>query len=396
MKPRLVLLPLAGAAAVLIGSAAHGETDPWYLGARAAVTTESGGRDDTYVTTSLRGGLDVPLGRQRVFADASVSNTRFDRHSQSNTDGYGLNAGIDWQTIERLSGDVRVRASRSLAPFTFVGLQTTAGGAIPVSETFDNVEKLQDVSASARLGVVTPLTIEGTAGHREVSYTATQYAPLEYQQDRGRLGVVYRFSDILSLGTGVSVQETDYPNAIGGPDASSRRDVYVSARWVPTGASAVTARINGGKIEFDRETVRNFSGATGYVAWDWRPTGKLRFVTTLARDAGQDARFIQLRLNDVLQLPQLADFSRVSNSLTVHASHAYSGKLSFGAALQHVRSQEASSVVGDRSENATALSLSATWLATRSLSFGCETSYSEGSQTRSATALGCYGQFTLR
>lgn len=395
MNRRLVLLPLAAAAATLAGGAAHAQ-DPWYVGVRQAITTESGGRDDTYATTSLRGGLRIPFGRQRAFADASLSRTTFDKNQNSDTNGYSLNAGLDWQTVERLSGNVRALASRSLAPYTFIGLEPTAGGAVPVSQTFDNVEKLRDLSAAVRLGVVTRLALEGSVGHREVAYSAAEFAPLEYRQDSGSLGVNYRFSGLLSMGTGVSVQEAEYPQAIGGPDASSRRNVYVSARWVPTGASTVNARLNFGKIEFDRQTVRDFSGATGHVTWEWQPTGKLQFMTTLARDAGQDARFIQLRVNDVPQLPLLADFSRVSNSLSLRANYGYSAKVNFGAGLQHVRSKVASSVVGDTDRDATALSLTGNWAPTRWLSLGCEVGHSKSSGARAASLVGCYGQFTLQ
>lgn len=396
MNRRLALLPLAAAALVCSQGARAQAAEPYYIGVRQAFSQETGGRDDTYATTSVRGGLNIPFGRQRVFADASLSRTTFNKNKSANTDGYSLNAGLDWATIERLSGNVRAYATRSLAPFTFVGLEPTAGGAVPVVQTFDNVERVQDISTTARVGVVTRLGIEGSLGHRELAYSATQYAPLEYKQDNGSLGVSYRFSGLLTMGTGVSVQEAKYPRAIGGRDASSRRDVYVSASWVPTGASRVDARMNVGKIEFDRATERDFSGVTGAVSWDWKPTGKLQFVTTLARDAGQDARFIQLRLNNVPQLPQIADFSRVSNSLSLRANYGYSAKIALGAGLNYVRSQVASKVAGDTTENATALLLDATWTPTRALAFGCQAGHTTGTGSQGTSLVSCYGQFTLQ
>lgn len=390
-------------AGLTFGAAAWAQQGPgpFHVGLAQDVTHESNTLNgpagsessDTIYTTTLRGGLNLPFGRQRVFANAELNHQTYSNFDVRDNDGYSFGAGLDWATIERLSGGFTFNAHRRQADFN-------VGGIVPV--TLSNIERSEDVNARARLGVVTTLAFEAGVGHRRVDFSAPEFAAREYQQDSGNLGVSYRPSGILTLGAGLSGQRTRYRVAALGqtePDRSRRQDVYVTASWVPTGASTVDARINIGKTEYDLATAADFDGVTGSLTWAWRPTGRLSLATTVSRDTGQETGF--LRLLDGSRF-SATDFSRVTDSLSLRGEYMLTGKISLTAGLGYARRDLVDGFTGIAgSDNTTSVSLGARWAATRSLAFGCSASRDSRSASGAGSSeydndrIGCFGQFTL-
>jgi hypothetical protein len=197
----------------------------------------------------------------------------------------------------------------------------------------------------------------------------------------------------------VSAQRTTYDSVAGLPaDKSKRNDVYVTANWVPTGASSVNARVNIGKTEYDIATFNNVSGATGSLSWSWKPTGLLVLTTTLVRDTGQNAGFVQ-STNTAAQTA--TNFSQLTNSLLVNANYDLTGKIKVDAGLAYARRNFTAAANGSGNDNTTTLSLGAHWAALRTVNLGC--TVSRESRTVSGTAstpydnnhIGCFGQLTL-
>lgn len=403
MNDRLTAMALAAGLSCSGAALAQQGPGPYYVGIAQDVTHESNTLNrpagsessDTIYTTTLRGGLNLPFGRQRVFANAELNHQTYSNFDVRDNDGYNLGAGLDWSTIERLSGNFTFNAHRRQADFNPGGIT------LPLPQT--NIERSEDVNARARLGVVTTLAFEAGVGHRRVDFSAPEFAAREYQQDSGNLGISYRPSGILTVGAGLSGQRTRYLAADAplqtAPDRSRRQDVYVTANWVPTGASTVDARINIGKTEYDLATAADFDGVTGSLTWAWRPTGRLSLVTAVSRDTGQETGF--LRLLDGSRF-SATDFSRVTDSLSLRGEYMLTGKISLTAGLGYSRRDLVDGFTGIAgSDNTTRVSLGARWAATRSLAFGCSASRDSRSASGAGSSeydndrIGCFGQFTL-
>lgn len=400
-KPHQTLLAVAAGLALSGAALAQSSTRPWYVGLTQDFSHESnvlGGAagsetSDTIATTTLRGGVNLPFGRQRFFANAALNHQNYSDLSARNNNGYDLGAGLDWSTVERLSGSVTFNAGRRQADFN-------VGGIVPVS--ISNLERTEDFNARARLGADTQLAFEAGVGQRRVSFTAPEFASREYKQDSGNLGLTYRPSGILTLGTGVSAQRTKYVvPAVGqtAADRSDRQDVYATATWVPTGASTVNARIAVGKTEYDQAAAADFKGVTGSLAWTWRPTGLLNLTTSLSRDTGQESGFLRLTPGTTVSA---SDFSRVTNSLSVRAGYELTGKINLSAGLGYARRDLVDGFTGiSGNDNTTTLSAGATWAALRTLSLGCNASRESrsssgaGSSSFDSNRFGCFGQFML-
>jgi hypothetical protein len=401
MNARITTLALA--AGLVAQGAAVAQTTaerPWYVGLTQDFTYQSNVLgsstdevNDTISTTTLRGGINQLFGRQRLYANGALNHQRYQDLSERNNNGYNVGLGVDWSTIERLSGKLALTSQRRQADFN-------VGGIVPVS--ISNIERSDDLSFRARLGVVTLLAFDAGVGHRRVSFSAPEYASREYEQDNANLGIVYRPSGILSLSAGVSGAETRYRAPAPGDtvrDRNKRSDVYLGANWVPTGASTVNARVSVGKQEYDRATAADFEGVTGSLSWAWRPTGRLALNTTLSRESGQESGFLRLEEG---ALTSATDFAHVTNRIGLSAQYELTGKIMLSGGAAYAKRYLVDGVTGAPGrDNTTSLSLGARWAATRTLAFGCDVSRESRSATGAGSSdydndrFGCFGSVTL-
>lgn len=394
---------VALAAGLLAHGAAIGQaTDrPWYVGLTQNFTYDSnvldastGELDDTISTTSLRGGLNQRLGRQRLRADVELNHQRYKDLTERNNNGYHVGATLDWETIERLSGSLALRSQRQQTSFSVAGIT-------PVS--LSNIERSDDLSFLARLGVVTMLGLELGLGYRRVDFSAPEYASREYKQGDASFGVVYRPSGILSLSAGVSGADTRYLAPTTGQterDRAERRDVYVAANWVPTGASTVDARLSFGKTEYELATTSDFEGVTGALTWNWRPGGRLSLATTLSRESGQESGF--LPSPDGSTTTNATDFAQVTNRARLAGRYELTGKTELTGGLGYARRSFTDPGTGAAGrDNTTTVAVGVRWAATRTLSLGCDASRDmrrasgTGSSDLDSDRFGCFGSVTL-
>jgi hypothetical protein len=370
---------------------------PYYIGVQQGFTRESNVYlapkgtpkvSDTSATTTFRAGIQRPLSRQRLFADAEFRVTRYGDRSELNNNGYGLRAGVDWATIGNLSGSVVFGADRNLSRLATTGVRT--------------IENSEEIRAVGRIGGVTALTFELGGDVRVVNFSEPAFADREYDRTGVHAAVLYRLSSATNVGFGVAAAKSDYRR-----DNGNRREAYATAQWTPSAITDVQARLAATKIEYDVFTAQDFSGATGSLVWNWRPTGKTAVTTFLARDSGQDIGFLRLVPG---QSVAAADFATVTDALGVRATYEATPKILVDGGLNWTRRDLANSFLPGQTtgrDTSTVLSLGTRWLPTRNITVGCQVSREQrdslndaGTSTAYTTKaandiLGCFGAFTI-
>ncbi|MBT9490209.1 MAG: hypothetical protein IV093_22110 [Rubrivivax sp.] len=403
--------------ALLMTGSAAAQTSPWYIGASQTFTHESNlyrrgdgvatpagtSRSDLVSSTALLAGFDQPISRQRAFANATLRASQYKNNDDLDNEGYSLRAGLDWETVNRLSGTLSLNSSRDLARFE--------SGDSNAVVTQRNVVRNNSLSASARLGVVTTYTAEASLEHRTLDYSAEAYAPNENRQTTGTLGLRWWPSGKNYFGVGLRYTDGEYPRFedLGGgafrADSYTRTGLDLSGELDVGGASRVVTRVTLGRTTYDEATQRDLSGVTGFVAFIWSPGPKLRLETRLSRDTGQDSFY-----SDSPLIAGTVDTSRVTNRLGLRANYEATAKIKLTAGLSYasrdlVRSLPAGAQIpGDATgrDNTTEFSLGGTWEPTRSLVFGCDLGLEKRSASGdlslpySANRFGCYGQVFLR
>lgn len=402
-------MPIAAAALLAVAApTAIAETSPWYIGISQAFLHNSNlyrvegepppgfFRSDTLSVTSLVGGLDQPIGRQRVFGSVKLDNNRYKNNEYLNDQSYDVSAGVDWSTAENFSGTLSLAGSEHQRKFN---LDTAPG----VVETQKNLERVNQGDLVARVGVVTPLTIEGQLGFRRVDYTAPQYASSEYEQTRGSLGVRWR-PGITTFGIAASLADTDY-NVSG--ERLRRTALDFTAYWPGSGASTLWLRLSPTRVEYEQLSQRDFDGPTGALRWTWVPTGKLNIDTRLVYDIAQDSTFETF---GGPVGPAASTTGRTATELRITAGYEATAKITIDASISGLhRSLESTVVSGDQvvvtgtgKDDTIIASLGVRWAPLRSVLVGCQYSYdkrsAEGglSQSYSANVYSCFGQFTLQ
>lgn len=406
MPTPLTRLRLACVAlAVLATSATLAETSPYYLGVSATLAHDSNlyrlgegalpasvkSRSDTSTTTALVAGVDQTWGRQRLSGSGSLRSSRFSRNEQLNNTGHGLNLALDWATVERLSGTLRISSDRSLRRFdpayeTAIGLDR-------------NIEDNTLITGTVRLGVVTRLTAEGTLSRRAVRFSADAYKGSEYNEGVGSLGLRYRLGGATTVGLAWRQARV---RQVSGNDPYNRRNIDLTGTWDPSALTTVYARVSHSSTEHSRQPQYDFSGFTGELRGSTQVTGKIKLSTRLSRDTGQSYSTV-----DFSGFTSATEFNRQTTALRLAADYGFSNKISVNANLENARRNLSGTLTAiSGSDRTTTASVGARWLPTRATQLGCDVSREQRSvssdgittvgRAYGSTGLSCYGQFVLQ
>ena len=403
---------LASGLPLLACAAAWGDTSPYVIGVSETFSHDSNfvrlpdganapaslkAKADWIATTALFGGIDLPVGRQRFYANANIRDNRYRFNSTYNNQGFGLAGGFDWATVERLSGSLSLNSNRNLASFD----RANGNNAPNIAK---NIEQTDYVSATARIGVVTSLTLEAGLSHQKQRFSEFG---ARLQQSVASLGVRKRLGGALTVGAGLRLTNGRYPDYA---DSFKGRDIDLSASWIPSAISTVMARLSLGKTDHSLATALDYSGATGALSWEWKPSGKLAFTTHLTRSTGNDSSFERIG-GFVAPVSARADNSRLTTTLGLNASYEASSKVRVDASISRaVRTltnslsinaeQPISATDGERLER---LRLGARYAPTRTLELACNLSREARRADNSALTyayhsktIGCSAQFAVQ
>lgn len=387
---------LCSALLLVISSSALAQSSPYTVGASQSFTHDDNvGRvangaaktGDTISTTSLFAGVNQPFGRQRFYGNASVSANRYSTRTSLNNNGYSLSTGLDWSTIERLSGTVSLATSRQTADLTVQDPTTLATSII------SNPQTNRSWGASVRYGLTPDMALVGGYQHQATSYANSGLAGRNSNQNAVNAGVRWGSGNRLTLGTGLRLTHIEQAALNATPaNTTNRRDVDLDATYNPTGLSTINSRVSLTHTSNSSATNNDISGLTGNISWSYKPTGKLGFNTSLSRDLGTTTSYVATS-NGVAQV----DSNRLSTSFQISSNYEFSAKLGFNAAISRVSGELAS---GSGKDISNTLTLGSSFSPTRTIGLGCNVAHS----TRDAGAtfkstyntLGCSARFTLQ
>ena len=246
------------------------DASPYYLGASESLTHDSNvfrtpsGPSDNYSSTSLLGGFDQPIGRQRVFGTASVSLNRYQREHELNNTSYNLATGANLETIEHLSGSLNAGLGRSLSA-------PTANVEVPTATR--NQVTTRTLDGSARWGGTSILTLEATAGWSSIDYSAPESAASESRQQRASLGLIYGPGGPLRVGVSGNFNRTKTPNAFIDPvtgaiesNTTDGKSLDLTADYQISGIVNASGRVGYTRQSSSGSSGSDFSGLTGGVS----------------------------------------------------------------------------------------------------------------------------------
>lgn len=391
---RRIALPLVTVLALAAAQAGAQERSPYYIGLSQQFThdnnvyrTATNPVAETISSTGVVAGIDQPIGRQRLYGDASAQVNRFRHLDGLNNKSYSLLAGLDWETVDFLSGTLRYSTRNSLADFG-----TLEGSTAPSDQI------TQQFLANARYGISSKLSLDAGYEHRSLKYRSDVYASREQSQNAVNGGLRWGTTGLLTVGLGYRVTHGTTPHYLPTPpfeDELKRRDVDLTVIWTPTGFSTLNARVSATKETHTLATNSEVSGVTGAISWNYRPTAKLDLTATLVRDTGTETTFITGSTTGATPLP--VDNNRISTTAQIEARYAMTSKISLNGDARQ-RKGTLSGGTGDDKVSGYGIGLS--YAPTRSTTLGCnvmrESRDVAGASAYSATTSSCSAQITLR
>jgi hypothetical protein len=336
------LLPLAAAfvGALLSASVAAQTVSPYYIGGLVAYGHQSNAlgltdgatavppgyasKSDKLTSLALVAGLDQPIGRQRLFGDLTWRDNRYDRNQLLDHHSYSASAGVDWQTIERISGNLSFKTNRDLVQFS--SFEQPTGGR--------NLVTTRAADASARIGGVTRFTFETAFNYRSIDYSDIGYESRDVRQHMASLGVRYSPSGTNYFGLSFRDTRGRYPTfqrttAGAIEDRFDRQDIDASLLYQFSGENNVFARLSYSKADFERQDSQDLSAFTGAMRATYVPTGKLRFSAELARDRGSDIQFILDAFGSRVESARLATAARLRTDYAATAKISVNANLGY-------------------------------------------------------------------
>lgn len=333
------------------------EPTPWYLGGSQGFVYDSNvyrvpdGPSDTYSSTSLFGGFDQKLGRQRVHGRGSVDVNRYFDQKQLDNTSYDLALGVNWETASSLSGDINAGLRRHLA-------YPAARSGVPDQNL--NLGQTKWADARARWGGASILTVEGTLRHSRIDYSDESFDSSESSGNSGSLTLYYGGGGPLRLGIGGRYDRTETPKAGFDPipaeflsNTSTGRHIDFFADYNLTGQITTNLRLSYTDQSNSGVTAADFKGWTGRVAMLWQATGKLAVSASAARDSGFDSAFGSFTVVPPGSPPgtppvtRLYENNRLTYSADLGAAYSATAKIDVTAGIHYTRANLVSAASDD-------------------------------------------------
>ncbi len=385
--------PLLALITALASMSALAQADPWYVGLTQTLAHDSNlfrlpaasaQSSGTISVTQLVGGLDLRPGRQHLFADVRLGHNRYGSQHQLDFDGYGLKAGLDWDTVNQLSGRLVVSADKRQGSFSAFSTPTGVGRNVEQLRSLDAEFRLGDYSRS-RLWFVAELSHDDQTSDVDLQVARPLFgepAVLGYERRLRTTGAGFgartRVGGGIVLGLGLHGVRGDenydlrslLPGATSREDSFERRDIDFTASWDPRGNSRLDARLSYGSTDSEHQLFRaDRKGWTGSLRWDWTPTGKLATQAQLGYETNARGR---LGTDDTANEPVF--------SVNLSARYAISAKLSANAGLRHQSRKVDTVNSADDTDRRQGANFGLDWAAMRNLALGCTVARDSGNQ----------------
>jgi hypothetical protein len=411
---RRPLLPLM--LSLVLAGPALAQTSPYYLGVNQAFSYDTNparqpdevAQSSWWSSTSLVGGIDQRYGRQRFYANGNVAANLYGQLDQLDNTSYGLTAGWDWETVERLSGTLYASYNEGLANYGGFN-QATLFRVVKVTQANTLAYGTVEYGLVSLLAADLRLAYSSSRYDSEDPVADRLFDPKDLDQGSVTLRVRKQFSGQLTLGTGLAYTRGDYFSV---DRRFDRYDAFVLAYWEPTGQSTVSGRVGYSSWDYTGANPFDQSGVTGWVKWRYMPTGKLTFDTLLSYDTLANSG-----LTDVGGGAPggQGDTNRLTAGLQFTATYALTGKTSLNASLQFFSRTEdflinpppgLPPLAVEARDRVTNLNLGATWLPARNWQVNCNLTLNDRNQSSDSavatltpyTAYGgsCAVQFVLQ
>jgi exopolysaccharide biosynthesis operon protein EpsL len=244
---------------------------------------DGGSRSDRLSQTAVGLHFDHVYSLQRLIAGVTVVDRRYAEHANQDSTTVDGVLRWNWALGSLWSGNLGLLQRE--APRSFA----------------DTVRRVRSINTLRRLegdaeyrwhpAWVAVVGAEQTASR----YSDSQSSASEYDETAVEVGAGFRPKSGNRLDLVARYADGSYPNR--SPSATidsdyTQRDLRLRGDWRVSGLSRFSGYVGLTSRAYPHVESLDFSGATGRLVFDWTPTGKLSFRTTVRREIGSEDEVI--------------------------------------------------------------------------------------------------------
>lgn len=229
---------------------------------------------DTWQRTTFGVRVDKTISRQRLTADVSINDTKYDQFDQFDNDGRKIGANWNWVVGNHFSGNVGTRFSEELTPFE----DTFASSVRTQRHTF--IDGGWRFHPSWRV----------KAAYSRDALDYENIPSAELQLDTSEIGIDYLARSQNRAGLLLRHSVGDYPNApVGIAGNYTQDEIKANVLWQLTGKTGLEFLGGWAQRHYDNSAARDFSGPDARLTVNWAATGKTSFQLATWRELGSSS-----------------------------------------------------------------------------------------------------------
>lgn len=229
---------------------------------------------DTWQRTTFGLRVDKTISRQRLTADVSINDTKYDHFDQFDNDGRKIGANWNWAVGNHFSGNVGTRLSEELTPFE----DTFASSVRTQRRTF--IDGGWRFHPSWRV----------KAAYSRDGLEYEDIPSAELQLDTSEVGIDYLARSDNRAGLLLRHSTGDYPNAPAGVSGNYTQDeIKANILWQLTGKTGLEFLGGWAQRRYDDSAARDFTGPDARLTLNWAATGKTSFKLATWRELGSSS-----------------------------------------------------------------------------------------------------------
>ena len=261
----------------------------------------------------VRATTDLTVSRQRVKGYIQANAFRYDDYSYLNWEGVDFGGAWLWQAGNRWSGNLSYDHLKFLS------------GLVDLRAFVQNLRTVQIARADAEYWLHPRWRLTGGYTGTFIANSDASIATTDLNENAFGLGFKLVSTDRNYIVFGGRYTDGNYPNrsqvTIVGDTGYTQYDAGVDVSWALGGNTEILGRLAYTQRDFPNLSQRDFSGPTGIVRLDWRPTGRTGVTAIVRREIGgiEDvtANFI------LTTAARIAPYWRVTERIRLEAWYEY-------------------------------------------------------------------------
>lgn len=218
--------------------------------------------------------VNVKLSRQNITLVSNINESRYNRFSILDNVGKSNKLGWNWRLGNKLYGEISTSQNDAISGFN------------EIKQPVKNLRETSRKSMVTHWNFYPSWTLDFTKEDIKTENELISFSGADRNDDVSEVGVHYQNPLGTELGLAYRVQDSDFPNRTSSffGDESTKKDIIVTATWLPSVKTKISARLSQVDIKYKNTPQRDFSSLSQRWNLDHMLTAKTSVNLTAYQD----------------------------------------------------------------------------------------------------------------